>query len=58
MHGEISLASRLEQEGQQEVIECHRHHLLDPKQRHKFQVQVEKPHPRNRACVQYIDVPE
>ena len=57
MHGEISLGVHHENEVQHAAVECQPHHLLDPEQLHKFQVQEEKPHPRDRAFVQYIDVP-
>ena len=51
-HGEISLVGRLEQE----VVECHHHHLLDPEHHKKFQVWVENPHPRDGAFAQHIYV--
>ena len=56
MHGEISLAGRLGQEGQQAAAECHPHHLLDPKHLQKFQVSAENPHPRDRAFGHHINV--
>ena len=52
MHKEISWGVRHENEGQQVVTECRPKRLLDLEQLHKFQVQVENPHLRNRACVQ------
>ena len=57
MHGEISLGVRHENEGQQVAAECRPDHLLDLEQLQKFEVQVEKPHPRDRDFVQCIDVP-
>ena len=56
MHGEISLGGHHE-EGQHVAVECQPDHLLDPVHLHKFQVQAEKPHPRDRDFVQCIDVP-
>ena len=43
---------------EQEVVEFHHHHLLDPEHHKKFQVRVENPHPRARAFAQHIDVPK
>ena len=57
MHGEISLGVHHENEGQQAAAECRHDRLLDPEKLHKFKVQAEKPHPRDRAFVQCIDVP-
>ena len=51
MHGEISLGVRHENEGQQETVDYRFEQL------HKFQVQAEKPHPRDRDFVQCSDVP-
>ena len=56
MHGEISLGVRHENEGQHAIVECRPDRLLDPEKLHKFQVQAKKPHPRDRAFIQYIDV--
>ena len=58
MHGEISWGVCHENEGQQVVAECRPERLLDPEQLHKFQVQVENPHPRDRAFTQHIYVPK
>ena len=57
MHGEIYWGVHQETKGQQVVVECRADHLLDPEQLDKFQVQAEKPHPRDRSLVQYINVP-
>ena len=57
MHGDISLGVRHENEGQQAAAKCRPDRLLDREQLHKFQVHSKKPHPRDRAFVQYIDVP-
>ena len=45
-----------ENEGQQVAAKCRPNHLPNPEQLHKFQVQAEKPHPRDRAFVQCIDI--
>ena len=56
MHGEISLGVHHENEGQHAAAKCRPGHLLDPQQLHKFQVQAEKTHLRDRDFVQCIDV--
>ena len=51
MHGEISLGVHHENEGQHAADEWRPDFLPDPEQLHKFQVQAEKPHPRDRDFV-------
>ena len=56
MHEDISMDGHLEKEGQQIVVVCHPHHLLDVEYRKKKYVQTKNPRPRNGAFSQHIDV--